>query len=89
MMCANHDELVKSQIWDGNVMSVVFGGAIHVMDTGTGELLETLDDKADVDGPNDVELAPNGDIYYTDILLRSDFPCRKWLDIVKKICRNG
>ncbi len=46
----------------------VFGGAIHVMDPKTGKILETLGEKEDVDGPDDVEVAPNGDIYYTDIL---------------------
>ncbi len=46
----------------------VFGGAIHVMDTKTGEILKTLGEKDGVDGPDDVELAPNGDLYYTDIL---------------------
>lgn len=46
----------------------VFGGAVHVMDTETGEILETLGDEEGVDGPDDVEFAPNGDLYYTDIL---------------------
>ncbi len=46
----------------------VFGGAIHVLDTGTGAVLKTLGEQEGVDGPDDVEFAPNGDIYYTDIL---------------------
>jgi len=46
----------------------VLGGAVHVMDTGTGEILETLGGKEGVDGPDDVEVTPGGDIYYTDIL---------------------
>jgi len=46
----------------------VFGGAIYVMDTKTGEILETLDEEEGIDGPDDVEVASTGDIYYTDIL---------------------
>jgi sugar lactone lactonase YvrE len=46
----------------------VFGGAVHVMDTGTGEITQTLSEENGVDGPDDIEIAPNGDIYYTDIL---------------------
>jgi sugar lactone lactonase YvrE len=46
----------------------VFGGAVHVMDTKTGEILETLGEEDGVAGPDDVEVAPNGDVYYTDIL---------------------
>ena len=46
----------------------VLGGAIHVMDTGTGKILETLGENEGVDGPDDVEVTPGGDIYYTDIL---------------------
>jgi sugar lactone lactonase YvrE len=46
----------------------VFGGAIHIMDTRTGKILKTLGKEEGVDGPDDVEVAPNGDIYYTDIL---------------------
>ncbi|MEW6078223.1 MAG: hypothetical protein AB1724_10450 [Thermodesulfobacteriota bacterium] len=44
------------------------GGAIHVMDTKTGKILETLDKEEGVDGPDDVEVTPDGDKYYTDIL---------------------
>jgi sugar lactone lactonase YvrE len=46
----------------------VFGGVIHVMDTRTGKILETLGKEKGVDGPDDVEVAPDGGIYYTDIL---------------------
>ena len=46
----------------------VFGGAIHIMDTRTGKILKTLGKEEGVDGPDDVEVAPNGDIYYTDIM---------------------
>jgi sugar lactone lactonase YvrE len=38
------------------------------MGTKTGEILETLGENEGVDGPDDVEVAPDGGIYYTDIL---------------------
>lgn len=46
----------------------VFGGAVHIMDTKTGKILETMGKETGVDGSDDVEVAPDGGIYYTDIL---------------------
>jgi sugar lactone lactonase YvrE len=54
---------------NGNVYAAtVLGSEITVQDPDTGEVLDRIGPERGVNGPDDVTIAPDGTIYWTDIL---------------------
>lgn len=51
------------------LVASAFGGEIVVLDGRTGRVVERLGHSVGVDGPDDVAVAPDGSIYWTDLAI--------------------